>query len=152
MIDFKINYSIKKTLDKQYLLAIKKVIKIANDFLNLPSLLNYFDLMFVGTKKIKDLNIKYRNKNKVTDVISLAYNKPFLYQSKDINILGEIYIAYDIAIKQAKKYNHSLKREICFLVLHGLLHLIGYDHMNLEDEKKMFGLQELILEKANIKR
>ena len=152
MIDFKINYSIKKTLDKQYLLAIKKVIKIANDVLNLPSLLNYFDLMFVGTKKIKDLNIKYRNKNKVTDVISLAYNKPFLYQSKDINILGEIYIAYDVALKQAKKYNHSLKREICFLVLHGLLHLIGYDHMNLEDEKKMFGLQELILEKANIKR
>ncbi|MBO6095046.1 rRNA maturation RNase YbeY [bacterium] len=152
MIDFKINYSIKKTLDKQYLLAIKKVIKIANDFLKLPSLLNYFDLMFVGTKKIKDLNIKYRNKNKVTDVISLAYNQPFLYQTKDINILGEIYIAYDIAIKQAKKYNHSLKREICFLVLHGLLHLIGYDHMNLEDEKKMFGLQELILEKANIKR
>lgn len=152
MIDFKINYSIKKTLDKQYLLAIKKVIKIANDVLNLPSLLNYFDLMFVGTKKIKDLNTKYRNKNKVTDVISLAYNKPFLYQSKDINILGEIYIAYDVAIKQAKKYNHSLKREICFLVLHGLLHLIGYDHMNLEDEKKMFGLQELILEKANIKR
>ena len=152
MIDFKINYSIKKTLDKQYLLAIKKVIKIANDVLNLPSLLNYFDLMFVGTKKIKDLNLKYRNKNKVTDVISLAYNKPFLYQSKDINILGEIYIAYDVALKQAKKYNHSLKREICFLVLHGLLHLIGYDHMNLEDEKKMFGLQELILEKANIKR
>ena len=152
MIDFKINYSIKKTLDKQYLLAIKKVIKIANDVLNLPSLLNYFDLMFVGTKKIKDLNIKYRNKNKVTDVISLAYNKPFLYQSKDINILGEIYIAYDVALKQAKKYNHSLKREICFLALHGLLHLIGYDHMNLEDEKKMFGLQELILEKANIKR
>ena len=152
MIDFKINYSIKKTLDKQYLLAIKKVIKIANDFLNLPSLLNYFDLMFVGTKKIKDLNTKYRYKNKVTDVISLAYNKPFLYQSKDINILGEIYIAYDVALKQAKKYNHSLKREICFLVLHGLLHLIGYDHMNLEDEKKMFGLHELILEKANIKR
>ena len=152
MIDFKINYSIKKTLDKQYLLAIKKVIKIANDVLNLPSLLNYFDLMFVGTKKIKDLNTKYRYKNKVTDVISLAYNKPFLYQSKDINILGEIYIAYDVALKQAKKYNHSLKREICFLVLHGLLHLIGYDHMNLEDEKKMFGLQELILEKANIKR
>ncbi|MBQ5492565.1 MAG: rRNA maturation RNase YbeY [Mycoplasmataceae bacterium] len=152
MIDFKINYSIKKTLDKQYLLAIKKVIKIANDVLNLPSSLNYFDLMFVGIKKIKDLNTKYRNKNKVTDVISLAYNKPFLYQSKDINILGEIYIAYDIAIKQAKKYNHSLKREICFLVLHGLLHLIGYDHMNLQDEKKMFDLQELILEKANIKR
>ena len=152
MIDFKINYSIKKTLDKQYLLAIKKVIKIANDVLNLPSSLNYFDLMFVGTKKIKDLNTKYRNKNKVTDVISLAYNEPFLYQSKDINILGEIYIAYDVALKQAKKYNHSLKREICFLVLHGLLHLIGYDHMNLQDEKKMFGLQELILEKANIKR
>ncbi|MBQ5543973.1 MAG: rRNA maturation RNase YbeY [Mycoplasmataceae bacterium] len=152
MIDFKINYSIKKTLDKQYLLAIKKVIKIANDVLNLPSSLNYFDLMFVGTKKIKDLNTKYRNKNKVTDVISLAYNEPFLYQSKDINILGEIYVAYDVALKQAKKYNHSLKREICFLVLHGLLHLIGYDHMNLQDEKKMFGLQELILEKANIKR
>ena len=152
MIKFNINYSIKKNLDKKYLTAIRRVIKIADDVLNLSSSMNYFDLMFVGLKKIKDLNLKFRNKNKTTDVISLAYNEPFAYQSKQINILGEVYIAYNVAIKQAKAYKHSLKREICFLVLHGLLHLIGYDHMNLDDEKKMFGLQEDILNKANIKR
>ena len=65
--------------------------------------------------------------------------------SKQEVCLGEIYISIDKALEQAKEYGHSEKREFCFLFVHGLLHLLGYDHMNSEDEKVMFGLQDIIL-------
>ena len=66
--------------------------------------------------------------------------------------LGDIYISVEKAIEQANEYGPSLKRELSFLSVHGLLHLLGYDHMNKIDEEKMFGLQELILDETNIKR
>ena len=61
-------------------------------------------------------------------------------------ILGDIYISLDKASEQAKEYGHSMKRELCFLFVHGLLHLLGYDHMKKEDEEIMFPLQDKILE------
>ena len=67
-------------------------------------------------------------------------------------MLGDIFICCDVAKKQAKAYNHSLKREYAFLFLHGLLHLFGYDHMNEEDEKEMFRLQDEILNNLDIRR
>ena len=60
-------------------------------------------------------------------------------------MLGDIYISIDKAKEQSIQYQHSLDREICFLAVHGLLHLLGYDHMNKEDEKIMFEKQEMIL-------
>ena len=60
-------------------------------------------------------------------------------------VLGDIYISKDKAISQAKEYGHSTLREFSFLSVHGLLHLLGYDHMNKKDEEEMFGKQELIL-------
>ena len=67
-------------------------------------------------------------------------------------MLGDIYISIDKAKSQAIEYGHSFKREICFLAVHGFLHLLGYDHMNKEDEEEMFSLQELILNGTNIKK
>ena len=67
-------------------------------------------------------------------------------------MLGDIYISLDKARSQAEEYGHSFKREICFLAVHGFLHLLGYDHMTKEDEEEMFSLQELILNEANIKK
>ena len=66
--------------------------------------------------------------------------------------LGDIFISYDHAVSQAEEYGHSLKREMCFLFTHGLLHLLGYDHMQEDEEKEMFALQKEILEKLNIGR
>ena len=66
--------------------------------------------------------------------------------------LGEIFICYDKALEQAKEYDHSLEREMMFLCLHGFLHLLGYDHMTLEDEKVMFALQDEIMEDIGVKR
>ena len=70
----------------------------------------------------------------------------------NMRILGDIYICIPKMIEQASNYGHSIKRELSFLTVHGLLHLLGYDHMNEEDEKVMFGLQELILNEAGITR
>ena len=64
--------------------------------------------------------------------------------------LGDIYISVEKAEEQAKEYGHSIKRELCFLFVHGLLHLLGYDHMNEEDEKVMFSLQDQILSEKGI--
>ena len=61
-------------------------------------------------------------------------------------VLGDIYISIDKVKEQAKEYGHSEKRELAFLAVHGLLHLLGYDHMEKEDEKVMFSRQELILD------
>ena len=66
--------------------------------------------------------------------------------------LGDIFISYDHAKVQAIEYGHSLQREMCFLFTHGLLHLLGYDHMNEEDEKEMFALQKEILNELGIER
>ncbi len=107
----------------------------------------YFNIIFVDNAKIKELNSKYRNIDKETDVISFA-----LEDEKEENVflekrmLGDIYISIDKAKSQALEYGHSLTREISFLAIHGLLHLLGYDHMNKKDEEIMFGKQELILD------
>ena len=98
------------------------------------------------------MNKEYRGVDRVTDVISFAFedNENFVYN--DIRMLGDIFICIPVMKRQAYEYGHSEKRELSFLVVHGLLHLLGYDHMTEEDEKKMFALQELILDGTDIKR
>ena len=67
-------------------------------------------------------------------------------------MLGDIYISYEKVKSQALEYNHSLVRELCFLAIHGLLHLLGYDHMKKEDEIRMFELQKELLDSYGIKK
>ncbi len=67
-------------------------------------------------------------------------------------MLGDIYISIDKAKSQAEEYGHSLKRELSFLTVHGFLHLLGYDHMEKEDEIKMFSLQNEILKEYGVNR
>lgn len=111
-----------------------------------------FNIIFVSNEEIHNINKEYRNIDRVTDVISFALedNKDIVYD--DFRLLGDIYIAIDVAYDQAVEYNHSREREVCFLATHGLLHLLGYDHMIEEDEKEMFGLQEELLDAYEIKR
>ncbi len=109
-----------------------------------------FNVIIVNNSYIQYLNKEYRGIDRVTDVISFA-----LEDTKDIvydnyRLLGDIYISLDQAREQANTYQHSLKRELCFLSVHGFLHLLGYDHMKEDDEKVMFALQEVILNEANI--
>lgn len=111
-----------------------------------------FNIIFVDNDEIQKINKEYRNIDRVTDVISFALEDNNDITYKDFRLLGDIYIAIDIAYSQAKEYNHSKEREVCFLATHGLLHLLGYDHMNVEDEKEMFSLQEKLLNDYEIKR
>lgn len=105
---------------------------------------------FVDNKTIHKINKEYRDIDRPTDVISFAFldneiNKEAILKSSDIVVLGDIYISIDKAKEQAIEYGHSLERELSFLFVHGLLHLLGYDHMNEDDEKIMFKLQDEIL-------
>lgn len=112
----------------------------------------YFNIIFIDNEKIRQINKEYRNIDKETDVISFALEDDKTFNTDKFRFLGDIYISIDKAKSQAKDYGHSLKREICFLSIHGILHLLGYDHMNEADEKIMFNLQEEILSSYGIKR
>ena len=129
---------------------LKKLINYAVKYLNLKDI--EFGVIFVDNNKIKELNRIYRNIDRETDVITfrLADYEEVIFNN--VNILGDIYISLDKALSQSIEYNHSYLRELSFLLIHGFLHLLGYDHMNEEDEKVMFKLQEEILDGYGIKR
>jgi len=111
-----------------------------------------FNIIIVDNKKIKEINKEYRNKDSVTDVISFAFEDVDDIKYESFRFLGEIYLSLEKAIEQSKTYEHSSKREICYLTLHGLLHLLGYDHLNEKDKKIMRSLEEEILNEYDIKR
>lgn len=111
---------------------------------------------FVDKDEIQNINKMYRDKDKVTDVISFALeeDEPEIDMNElDIpRVLGDIIICTDVAHEQAENYGHSFERELGFLALHGFLHLLGYDHMTDEDEKEMFGRQDAILNAYGLTR
>ena len=108
-----------------------------------------FTVILVDEKKIQELNRDYRNIDRITDVISFAFEDNDKREYNKMRILGEIYICIPRMKQQALDYGHAETREIAFLGVHGLLHLLGYDHMKKEDEEIMFGKQELILNGFN---
>ena len=111
-----------------------------------------FNIIIVDNKRIHDINKEYRNVDRETDVISFAMEDNMDVQYTDFRLLGDIYISIDKCYEQALEYGHSNVREICFLATHGILHLLGFDHMTTDDEKKMFSLQNELLDGYNIKR
>lgn len=111
-----------------------------------------FNIIFVSNEEIHRINNEYRSVDRVTDVISFALEDNPDIKYEDFRLLGDIYIAIDVAYSQAKEYNHSKEREVCFLATHGLLHLLGYDHIEKEEEKEMFTKQEELLNAYEIKR
>ena len=108
-----------------------------------------FSIVFVDNDYIQYLNKNYRGIDRVTDVISFAFEDTIEDKEKieynNVRFLGEIYICIPRMIEQSIMYGHSETRELAFLTVHGLLHLLGYDHQTKEEEEVMFGLQELIL-------
>ena len=105
------------------------------------------DVSIVDNERIHDVNKEYRGIDRPTDVISFAFydDKNEVTYEDSPNSLGMIVISFEKAKEQAIEYGHSLKREMSFLYVHGLLHLLGYDHMKKEDEEIMFALQDKIL-------
>lgn len=136
--------------DIKELVELQNFINYSVDYLKLENVM--FNVIIIDNKEIHELNKTYRGIDRPTDVISFALEDDDTFVKTDERILGDIYISIDKAKEQAIEYGHSLLRELCFLSIHGLLHLLGYDHMKEEDEKVMFGLQERVLDSYGIKR
>ena len=123
------------------------------------------DISFVDKEKIRLLNREQRNVDKETDVLSFPtlnlkplvkinikdYKDDIDQETKHL-MLGDIIICEDVAKKNAQEYGHSYERELCYLIVHGFLHLIGYDHENEDDKKVMRALEEAVLRKYKITR
>jgi probable rRNA maturation factor len=139
------------TTDKDVdIYELDSIIKFACNHLNVENPL--LNIIIVDNEKIREINRDYRNKDAVTDVISFAFEEVNDVEYTDIRFLGEIYISYERCVSQAEDFGHSVKREFCYLAVHGLLHLLGYDHMVEEDKKVMRALEEEILSEYDIKR
>ena len=124
----------------------RNVLKIDKDY--------EISIILVDAEEIHQINRDYRNIDRPTDVISFALkdsDETFFIDEVDLE-LGDIFINVEAVVNQAKEYGHSECREISFLCTHGILHLLGYDHMNEEDEKIMFGKQKEILEGYDVVR
>lgn len=143
----------KKTIKK---LFDKTAEILEEDFSNVCVSIN-----FVDAEQIKSLNKEFRNIDKCTDVLSFPNLNKLPEQSiKDFEsekiddqlFLGDIVICKQVAKNQAKEYGHSKKREICFLALHGLLHLLGYDHIEKDDERLMNATANKILNAFGVSR
>ena len=131
--------------------TVEKLLLFASDKEKLEN--TSFNLIIVDNNYIHELNKNYRNIDRETDVITFALeDDDSMILPDDMRILGDIYISIDKARSQAKEYGHSFLREICFLAIHGFYHLLGYDHMNPDDEKVMFAKQEEVLEEYGVVR
>ena len=128
----------------------KKIIEYALKYKKLENVV--FNVIFVDNQTIRQINKEYRGIDKETDVISFALEDQKDDFQLEERVLGDIFICIPRMQEQAVSYDHSEKRELAFLVVHGLLHLLGYDHQTKIDEEKMFGLQKEILDEEGIKR
>ncbi|KGX83515.1 rRNA maturation RNase YbeY [Pontibacillus marinus] len=144
------------SVDEDYIDLIDRVLQFAAKEEDVQTEAE-MSVSFVDNKEIQAVNRNYRQKDEPTDVISFAMQEEGEEEMKIIGaempvLLGDIIISVDKAKEQAEEYQHSLERELSFLALHGFLHLLGYDHLNEEDEKKMFTRQEDILNAFGLKR
>ncbi len=137
---------------------LKVSAEVLGHFLKKELKISRFELSLTlcGNKKIKSLNNDYRNKNKVTDVLSFPVHEnlrsdgviPGLQEVE----LGDIFICKDVALKQSREFKVSYCAEIIHLLVHGVLHLIGYDHeISLQEEKIMFQLEEKLVKSISLK-
>lgn len=146
------NYLVPKEIS-----LIEEVLEYANQYLNLPATTEV-DVSIVSNEEIQILNRDFRHKDTPTDVLSFALKEgddDFNLVTTQLGLpyhLGDIVISYQKMVEQANEYGHSTDRELAFLVVHGFLHLNGYDHMTAEEEAEMFGLQNEILEAYGLGR
>lgn len=144
------------SIPEETLALVGKVLQSAGEQLSVKEG-SEVSVTFVTNESIQEINKTYRNKDMATDVISFAMEEMGEGEVEIINadiptLLGDIIISVQRATEQAETYQHSFERELCFLAVHGFLHLLGYDHGTEQQEKEMFGLQESILQAFGLKR
>ena len=143
-------FEIEKIVDEE-IKELETIEKLLNFVVEKEKLNNcVFNIIITDNEYIHKINKEYRGIDRPTDVISFALEDNTDFIEPEFRVLGDIYISLDKALEQANEYGHSFLREICFLTVHGLLHLLGYDHMNESDEKVMFSKQDAILNEFGI--
>ena len=153
-----INYSQIDKLPKEEIL-IEKVVKKVLDEENIIDDIDVY-ITLTNNQEIHKINKEYRDVDRPTDVLSFPmYEREEIYKLKKgfdddsiEKILGDIIVSIEKVKEQAIEYGHSFERELAYLVTHGMLHLLGYDHMLEEEQKVMREREEYILEKLNITR
>lgn len=146
-------YDEQQTLTDELTQIVQDVLAYAANYLELEENCA-MSVIIVDNEEIQKINREYRQKDAVTDVISFALEEsvveddfPAIQEVMDESReLGDIFVSFQRAQEQAVEYGHSFKRELVFLVVHGFLHLNGYDHMTDEEEAEMFDLQRDILD------
>ncbi|MBZ4212872.1 rRNA maturation RNase YbeY [Mycoplasma sp. U97] len=136
--------------------------KYLNEYISiLENLQKYFclenkkvsvDVSIVNNKKIQKLNKKYRNKNYPTDILSFDFGDKTIFKNLDIYPLGELVISHEKVEQQAEEFNHSFRREYCYLFAHGLVHLMGFDHEIEEERLQMNAIVDTIFNPLQITR
>lgn len=143
----KLPFGTKRLIKRSVAAALK-----SEDFLENAEI----NVSFVNAYDIKELNSDYRNVDKVTDVLSFPLGDKGIYDINPENncfMLGDVVICYERALEQAAEFGHSQKREISFLTVHSVLHLLGYDHVNNEqEEQQMIEKQKQIMSVLGIGR
>ena len=138
--------------DEKWNEIVKKAVRTSLDYEEFETECE-ISISIVTNDEIQKLNKEFRNIDKATDVLSfpqLTFEEGEIADVNEDNeiILGDIVISIDKAKQQAEEYEHSLKREIAFLTVHSMLHLMGYDHMEQQEEKEMIKKQKEILQQA----
>ncbi|KIC04419.1 metalloprotease [Ligilactobacillus ruminis DPC 6832] len=154
-------YDDTKNVPEEKIKMIEDILNFAGSYLKLPENTE-MSVTLMDNEHIHEINKKYRGVDKPTDVISFAIEEDdpdevpiILPEDEDFDIpknIGDIMVSMDKVKEQAEYLGHSEDRELGFLVVHGFLHLNGYDHMKEEDEKEMFGLQREILDSYGLTR
>lgn len=162
-----------KTLcNRKYIKKINEAYDYTIEYLKIPCKELEININFVSEKEIKVLNTKFRNKDAVTDVLSFPnllevgrenmqliiekltkdnYKQEINFETNSI-FVGDICICKSVAYKHAKEYGNTKIREIVYMAVHGLLHLLGYDHIVGDDKKIMRQVEEEIMSHINLRR
>lgn len=152
-------------LNIPYRKIIEDTINLSLDFEKVPYECE-ISVTIVDDERIHEINKEFREIDRSTDVLSFPLNEfekaadwqnfdedkaSFNYDTGEL-MLGDIILSAEHIIKQANEYGHTRKRELAFLVIHSILHLLGYDHITKEDEEEMFSRQRQILDLGGYKR
>ena len=158
-------YSKIRTFDDSIVKDLNEVLNTTFKVLGQPIKDVKYNLYIVSKNFIHELNLSERGVDRATDVLSFPYTDIKAGEKLDITkyqldidpmdnslLIGELFICNEVAKRQAVKYNHSYRREFCFLFLHGVLHCLGYDHIEESDRVVMEEMQNKILNKCKITR
>lgn len=130
---------------RNYAGYVKEVFKSIIELTNDKRFAKSVAIILINDEAMHEMNLNYRELDRSTDVLTFV-------DDEDPEHLGDIFINTQAVINQAHDYGHSLRREFSFLVTHGLLHLLGYDHHTSDQEKEMFDLQERVLDNIGATR